>query len=81
MFGKLFRNRNRKVVTLSQEALEILGYQEGMELDVVVDLQNRQVLLRPVEKQIDADLARKVANAIRLESSRSASLPPKSRLI
>ena len=81
MFSKLFRTRNRKVVTLPQEALEALGLRDDMELNVVVDAQNRQIVLRPVEKKIDPEMAKKIANSIRLQSSRTGSLAPKNRLI
>lgn len=81
MLRKLFRMRNRKVVTLPQETLELLGIREDMELDVVVDAQNRQIVLRPVEKKIDPQLAQKVAETIRQQSARSSSLAPKNRLI
>jgi antitoxin component of MazEF toxin-antitoxin module len=81
MLSKLFRTRNRKVVTLPQEALDVLGIRDDMELDVVVDAQNRQIVLRPVEKKIDPEMARKIANSIRLQSSRTSSQAPKNRLI
>jgi antitoxin component of MazEF toxin-antitoxin module len=81
MLSKLFRTRNRKVVSLPQEALDVLGLQDGMELDVVVDVQNRQIVLRSVEKKIDPRLAQKIADSIRQQSSRASSLAPKNRLI
>ena len=81
MLRKLFRIRNNKVVTLSQETLELLGMREDMELDVVVDAQNHQIVLRPVEKKIDPQLAQKVTETIRQQSARSSSLAPKNRLI
>ena len=81
MLRKLFHMRNRKVVTLPQETLELLGIWEDMELDVVVDAQNHQIVLRPIEKKIDPQLAQKVAETIRQQSARSSSLAPKNRLI
>ena len=81
MLRKLFHMRNRKVVTLPQETLELLGIRKDMELDVVVDAQNCQIVLRPIEKKIDPQQAQKVAETIRQQSARSSSLAPKNRLI
>ena len=81
MFRKLFRTRNRKVVNLPQEALELLGIRDDMELDVVVDAQNHQIVLRPVEKKLDPVMAEKVMNSIRQQSVRTSSIAPKNRLI
>jgi len=81
MLRKLFHMRNRKVVTLPQETLELLGIREDMELDVVVDAQNHQIVVRPIEKKIDPQLAQKVAETIHQQSARSSPLAPKNRLI
>ena len=81
MFSKLFRPRNRKVVTLPQEALELLEIRDDMDLDIVVDAQNRQIVLRPVEKQIDPAIAEKIMNSIRQQSVRTSPITPKNRLI
>ncbi len=81
MLRKLFHHRNRKVVTLPEETLELLGIRDDMELDIVVDAQNRQIVLRPVEKKIDPQLAQSIANTIRQQSARTSSFAPKNRLI
>ena len=49
MLRKVFRTGNSVVVSLPREALEYLNIQEGTEIEVDLDRENRQVILKPVE--------------------------------
>jgi putative addiction module antidote len=49
MLRKVFRTGNSMVVSLPREALDYLNIQEGAEIELDLDRENRQVILRPVE--------------------------------
>jgi len=49
MIRKVFRTGNSVVVSLPREALDYLNIQEGAEIEVDIDRENRQVILKPVE--------------------------------
>jgi putative addiction module antidote len=49
MLRKVFRTGNSVVISLPREALEYLNIQEGTEIEVDLDRENRQVILKPVE--------------------------------
>ena len=49
MLRKVFRTGNSMVVSLPREALEFLGIHNGTEIEVDLDRENHQVILRPVE--------------------------------
>jgi antitoxin component of MazEF toxin-antitoxin module len=57
------------VISLPHEALEYLNFQEGAEIEVNLDCENRQVILKPVEMPFaisgaDEKFALQVANFI-----------------
>jgi putative addiction module antidote len=75
MLRKVFRTGNSVVVSLPREALDCLELHEGAEVEVNLDRENRQVILKPVETSlaasgVDEDFARQVAEFI--ERYRSA---------
>ena len=75
MLRKIFRTGNSVVVSLPREALEYLDIQEGTEVEVNLDRENRQVILKPVEMPlaipgVDEKFAHQVAEFI--EEYRSA---------
>lgn len=75
MLRKIFRTGNSVVVSLPREALEYLDIQEGTQVEVNLDRENRQVILKPVEKPVavagvDEKFAHQVAEFI--EQYRSA---------
>lgn len=49
MLRKVFRTGNSVVISLPREALEYLNLHEGAEVEVNLDRENRQVILKPVE--------------------------------
>lgn len=49
MLRKVFRTGNSVVISLPREALDYLNIQEGTEIEVDLDRENRQVILKPVE--------------------------------
>jgi antitoxin MazE len=69
MLRKVFRTGNSLVVSLPREALDFLNIQEGAEIGVDLDRENRQVILKPVEKSlpvsgVDENFAHQVAEFI-----------------
>jgi len=69
MERKVFRTGNSMVISLPREALEYLNLQEGMTVEVNLDRENRQVILKPVEPRIslqgvDEAFARQVSDFI-----------------
>jgi putative addiction module antidote len=49
MLRKVFRTGNSIVVSLPREVLDYLEIREGAEIEVNLDRQNRQVIIKPVE--------------------------------
>ena len=49
MVRKAFRTGNSLVISLPQESLEYLGIHEGTQVEVSLDRENRQVIVKPVE--------------------------------
>ena len=49
MLRKVFRTGNSVVVSLPREVLDYLNIHEGTEIEVDLDRENRQVILKPVE--------------------------------
>jgi putative addiction module antidote len=49
MLRKVFRTGNSMVVSLPREALEFLEIGEGAEIELDLDRENRQLILKPVE--------------------------------
>ena len=49
MLRKVFRTGNSIVVSLPREALEYLDIHNGTQIEVDLDRENHQVILRPVE--------------------------------
>ena len=68
MVRKIFKTGNSIVVSLPKSALEQLGIEEGTDVQVELDQENRQIVIRPVELPIagiiDDEFARQVANFI-----------------
>jgi len=69
MIRKIFKTGNSVVVSLPKDALEQLGVAEGADVQVELDEQNRQIVIRPVELPvagiIDEDFAKQVADFIK----------------
>ena len=69
MLRKVFRTGNSVVVSLPREALEYLNIREGAEIEVDLDRENRQLILRPVAMPlailgVDENFAHQVAEFI-----------------
>ena len=69
MLRKVFRTGNSVVVSLPREALDYLNIQEGAEIEVELDRENRLVILKPVEAPpaipgVDENFVRQVAEFI-----------------
>ena len=54
MLRKVFRTGNSTVVSLPKEALEFLGLQEGTDVSVELDRENRLILISPVEVSLES---------------------------
>jgi len=68
MVRKIFRTGNSIVVSLPKDALEQLGVEEGEDVQVELDQDNRQIVIRPIELPIagviDEEFARQVKDFI-----------------
>ena len=69
MLRKIFRTGNSVVVSLPREALDFLEIQEGTEVEINLDRENRRVILKPVEisltgSGLDENFAHQVAEFI-----------------
>ncbi len=69
MIRKIFRTGNSIVISLPREALEYLDIHEGAEVEVNLDRENRQVVVKPVEipleeAGVDKKFAQQVAEFI-----------------
>lgn len=63
MVRKVFRTGNSLVVSLPRESIALLGLHEGSELNIEVDVDQRHILLSPIEPavaDIDAEFARQL---------------------
>ncbi len=49
MLRKVFRTGNSVVISLPREALEYLNIHEGVEVEVNLDRESRQMIIKPVE--------------------------------
>jgi antitoxin MazE len=52
MYRKIFKTGNSLVVSLPKELLEPLGVGDGANISLELDRENRQIVIRPVEKSI-----------------------------
>jgi antitoxin MazE len=69
MLRKVFRTGNSVVVSLPREALDYLNIQEGAEIEINLDRENRQMILKPLEMPLailglDEKFAHQVAEFI-----------------
>ena len=69
MYRKVFRTGNSVVISLPREVLEALNLHVGVEIEMDLDRENRQVILKPVEvplaiSGIDEKFAQQVADFI-----------------
>jgi antitoxin MazE len=69
MLRKVFKTGNSVVISLPREALEFLGIQEGQEVAVDLDRENRRIVISPAEAPlamagVDEDFARQVSEFI-----------------
>ena len=67
MVRKLFKTGNSLVVSLPKETDELLGLREGSEMTIVVDADERRIILAPVKPDvanIDAEFARQLDDFI-----------------
>lgn len=70
MLRKVFRTGNSMVVSLPREVLEYLNIQDGVEIEIDLDREKRQVILKPVKmplaiEGVDENFARQVAEFIK----------------
>jgi putative addiction module antidote len=73
MVRKIFKTGNSLVVSLPKETTTMLGLQEGSEVSIVVNASNRQIVIEPVQidlEGVDETFARQLAEFI--ERYRSA---------
>jgi antitoxin MazE len=65
---KIFKTGNSVVVSLPKEAIEYLQIDEGSEVNVELDRENRQIVIIPASppllKSVDLEFARQVAEFI-----------------
>ena len=54
MLRKVFKTGNSMVVSLPREILEPLGVTEGADVSVELDRKRGQIVIRPVEKLLEA---------------------------
>jgi putative addiction module antidote len=69
MLRKVFKTGNSVVVSLSRDALELLGVSEGAEVSVELDREKRQIIISAVGDPlafagVDEEFARQVAEFI-----------------
>jgi antitoxin component of MazEF toxin-antitoxin module len=69
MLRKVFRTGNSVVISLPRDILEYLDIRVGAEIEVSIDRENRQVIIKPVEmplpiSSVDEKFALQVAEFI-----------------
>jgi len=64
MHRKVFKTGNSLVVSLPKDLLESLGMQDGTDVSVELDRQNRQILIRPAELPLAGDLSQEFARQV-----------------
>ena len=69
MLRKVFRTGNSVVISLPRDVLEYLDIRVGAEIEVNIDRENRQVIIKPVEVPltitgVDEKFAHQVAEFI-----------------
>jgi antitoxin MazE len=69
MLRKVFRTGNSVVISLPRDALEYLDIREGTEIEINIDRENHQLIIKPVKKpleitSIDEKFASQVAEFI-----------------
>lgn len=69
MHRKIRQSANNKTISLPEEMLAALGLQEGSDVDVVVDQQNRQIIIRPAADfspaEMDTEFACQISDFIK----------------
>jgi len=64
MVRKVFKTGNSVVVSLPKDALAFLGLSEGVEVDVALDRQQRQIVISPLNDEVlpgvDATFAQQI---------------------
>jgi antitoxin MazE len=67
MLRKIFRAGNSLVISLPREAVDLLGADEGSEVELELDRLQRRLIVSPVEQQIpgiDQEFAAQIAEFI-----------------
>lgn len=68
MLRKIFKTGNSVVVSLPKEAIEYLQIDEGSEVNIEIDRENRQIIIIPASppriEGVDQEFARQVAEFI-----------------
>jgi antitoxin MazE len=69
MLRKVFRTGNSVVISLPRDALEYLELREGAEIEISIDRENHQLIIKPVEvplaiSSVDEKFALQVAEFI-----------------
>ena len=58
MVRKIFKTGNSLVISLPKESIQILGLHEGSEVSVVVDQDERRIIIEPAKPSLtDIDLS------------------------
>lgn len=69
MRRKTRQSANNKTISLPEEMLNALSLQEGGDVDVFVDQQNRQIIIRPAADfsptEMDAEFANQISDFIK----------------
>ncbi len=65
MISRIFKTESGFALALPEDVLEQLGVQEGSDVDVMLELENHQIVIRLLDSSgIDEEFARQVATFI-----------------
>lgn len=64
MLRKVFKTGNSLVVSIPKDMLEPLGMQDGADVSVELDRENRQILIRPAALPLAGDLSEEFARQV-----------------
>jgi len=64
MHRKIFKTGNSLVVSLPKELLEPLGMQDGTNVSVELDRENRQINIRPTRQMLKTNLSQEFSRQV-----------------
>lgn len=64
MHRKIFKSGNSLVVSLPKELLEPLGMQDGTNVSVELDRENRQINIRPTRQMLKTNLSQEFSRQV-----------------